>query len=312
MSMNPDLHHCLTSPTSARTVDHVDDWLPQWRALTTQGHAPMALALRGGYAADRLAWAFSAGYQAALRALIGGAAPNEVLSLSVTEASGNRPRDIAARLHTDGQGGWRLSGHKRWASLAPCATRVLVVALDERGVVAPGDRPRLCVADVGVPSAGLTLRSMPPTPFVPEVPHGNISLDAVPLAASAVLPADGYEHYVKPFRTLEDTFVTAATLAYLLRESLARCWPQALSESLVGQLVTLSGLSAAPADDPLVHLALAGVLQQAATLRQQVSDLWAAETEAAAQRWRRDQGLFQVAAGPRAQRGLRAWQRLGR
>ncbi len=312
MSLNPDLHHCLTGPTSVPTVDHVDDWLPQWRALTTQGHVPMAPALRGGFAADRLAWAFSAGYQAALRALIGGVAPHEVLSLSVTEAGGNQPRAIAARLHADGQGGWRLDGYKHWATLAPCATRVLVVAQDVRGGEAPGGRPRLCVADVRVPSADLTLRSMPPTPFVPEVPHGTISLDAVQLAAGAVLPADGYDHFVKLFRTLEDTFVTAAVLAYLLRESLVRAWPQEVPESLIGLLVTLLGLSAEPVNDPLVHLALAGVLQQAAPLRQQVSNLWAAEDDAVTQRWRRDQALFQVAGGPHAQRSLRAWQRLGR
>ncbi|HBM24780.1 MAG TPA: acyl-CoA dehydrogenase, partial [Alcanivorax sp.] len=39
--------------------------------------------------------------------------------------------------------------------------------------------------------------------------------------------------------------------------------------------------------------------------------LWADERDAAAERWRRDRPLFQVAGKPRAMRAQRAWESLG-
>ena len=72
---------------------------------------------------------------------------------------------------------------------------------------------------------------MPPTRFVPEVPHAQVLMQDLRVSASALLPHDGYDAYVKPFRTIEDLHVTLAVLAYLLREARVRHWPAASTRS---------------------------------------------------------------------------------
>src|SRR6185369_10915467 len=103
-------------------------------------------------------------------------------------------------------------------------------------------------------------QAMPPTRFVPEVPHAGVLFHEVRVPASALLPGDGYERYVKPFRTVEDIHVMLAIGAYLLREARRRGWPAAFGERLVAQLALLGALSGADASAPATHLALAGGL----------------------------------------------------
>ena len=98
----------LHTPTAA-------DWRAQWPALDSADLTPFELAVRAGQAADRLAWAFAGGYQAAIRALLPHVHGSATASLCATEPTGNRPRDIQTTLSTAPDGSLRLSGHKRWS-----------------------------------------------------------------------------------------------------------------------------------------------------------------------------------------------------
>jgi hypothetical protein len=286
-------------------------WWPRWRDGAAHAPTPAAQALLGGFDADRVGWAFAAGYQAALRRLRPELPPDTLAALCVTEPTGNRPGDIATRIEPAPGGGWRLDGAKRWTTLGPESSLLLVVG--RLPAAAGDDRPRLKVAQVPVPSPGLQLQPMPDTRFVPEVPHARVQLDNVVLPAGALLPGDGYDRVVKPFRTIEDLHVTLAVLAYLLREARGRGWPQGFAERLLALIAALAALADAPADDPAVHLAAEGTLQFAQTLYAEAGGLWAAAPDdPAAVRWRRDQALFAVAGPARAQRAVRAWQRLQR
>ena len=170
----------------------------------------------------------------------------------------------------------------------------------------------LRVARVPVPTPGLVLQPMPPTRFVPEVPHAQVLMHDVRVSAGALLPHDGYDAYVKPFRTIEDLHVTLAVLAYLLREGRARRWPAAFNEQLVATLAMLSQLAGEDARAASTHIALAGALRIAHRLYADASPLWAAAgDDPAAQRWQRDAALFEVAGSAREQRAERAWERLG-
>ena len=53
----------------------------------------------------------------------------------------------------------------------------------------------------------------------------------------ALLPGDGYDVYVKPFRTIEDIHVHAATIAYLVAEGRRRGWPHGWIERAVNLLL---------------------------------------------------------------------------
>ncbi len=272
--MDAAIDHVLRAPPLAAEQPSVADWWPRWRDGGARAGSPAAMAVLGGFAADRIGWAFAAGYQAALRRLRPQLPADAVAAFCVTEEGGNRPRDIATTIAPDGAGGWRLDGAKRWTTLGPASSLLLVVGrLPEAD---PQGRPRLAVAPV-----------------------------------AALLPGDGYDAYVKPFRTIEDLHVTLAVLAYLLREARAGGWPEPFAERLAATMALFAALSDAAADAPATHVALAGALQLAHALYDEAGTRWAQRPdEPAAQRWTRDAALFAVAGSARERRAERAWQRL--
>ncbi len=299
----------LRAPVTITPPADLAAWSRGWESLAGDQRDPVALALHGGFAADRVGWAFAAGYQAALRHLLAnfGITPDPAvrLALCATEEGGNRPRDITTTLRADGDG-WRLDGQKSWITLGPVCDELLVVArLDQ-----PGDRPVLKVARVPAGADGVALRDKPALAFVPEIPHTAAMFEAVALPGDALLDGDGYDTVVKPFRTVEDTFIALAVQSWLLREARARHWPADFAEALTASLVTLAAVSEGPADDPVTHLALAGALARTQSLYAQADGLWDGEGDASAERWRRDRPLFQVAGKARALRAQRAWERL--
>jgi acyl-CoA dehydrogenase len=332
--MKPALLAGLSAAPDIRPVDDVAAWWAFWPSLAAACQRPIDLAIASGFAADRIGWAFAGGYQAALRALDPTLTPDTLSAFCVTEDAGNKPRDIRTTFRTQPDGSLRIDGSKRWTTLGPVSSQMLIVGVMVEGEVLPDAvsdtgtgtgtvtgtdthivtpaRPRLRVARVPSMTAGLTLHTMPATAFVPEVPHARLTMRQVQITADALLPGDGYDTCVKPFRTLEDLHVTAAVLAYLLLEARSRRWPPAFGESLVASIEGLSNLAAEDPQAAATHLPLAGALHTAHRLYDDAAPLWAAAAEdPAAQRWQRDAALFKVAGSARAQRAARAWQRLG-
>lgn len=308
--MIPAIELCLQASTTVPERRNVAEWWPRWSGGAALASTPAAQALLGGFDADRVGWAFAAGYQAALRVLLPQLPADAVAAFCVTEESGNRPRDIHTRFTPAADGSLSITGAKRWTTLGPDSGVLLIVGALPAAQDAA--RPMLKVALVPRAAAGLQLLPMPGTRFVPEVPHARVQLDAVHVEASALLPGDGYERYVKPFRSIEDAHVTLAVLAYLLREARHRAWPAAFAERLCAVLVALADVAAAPADAPATHVTLAGALAFAHQLYAEAGSLWAGagDDDPAAQRWARDAALFDVASAARGQRAARAWQRL--
>ncbi|MBF5056450.1 hypothetical protein Y5W_01744 [Alcanivorax sp. 521-1] len=303
------LRHCLTASPDTAAPRDLAAWCRDWRARVESEPAPVAQAILGGFAADRVGWAFAAGYQAALRQLLAGVneqpAADARLALCATESGGNRPRDIATVLRRDGDG-WRLDGAKSWITLGEAATELLVVARLEDG----GPRPALKVARVPAGAAGVTLENKAPLEFVPEIPHTAARFESVAVPGDGLLDGDGYDTVVKPFRTIEDTFIALAVQAWLLREARVRRWPARFAEALVTGLESLGALAARPAGDPVTHLALTGALTRAQGLYDDADGLWEEQGGDAAARWHRDRPLFRLAAKARLLRAQRAWERL--
>ena len=157
------------------------------------------------------------------------------------------------------------------------------------------------------------MEPMPPTRFVPEIPHAQLQFENVFVAEDAILPGDGYTTYVKPFRTVEDLHVNAAILAYLVREARRLSWPQTWVERAVSALISLKAISGENASSPATHIALAGTLAIGAGLIGEAEAFWEAEAAApdpASDRWKRDRELLKVAGSARELRTARAWVRL--
>ena len=152
---------------------------------------------------------------------------------------------------------------------------------------------------------------MQATKFVPEVPHAQLQFTDLKIDDAAVLPGDGYEQFVKPFRTIEDIHVQAAVLSYLMREGQRLSWPEHWLERLSALLAALGKLSDMPASHSETHIALAGALAIGAGLVGETDEFWKrSATDPAALRWWRDRELLSVATSAREQRTQRAWERL--
>jgi hypothetical protein len=141
---------------------------------------------------------------------------------------------------------------------------------------------------------------MPPLPFVPDVPHGTLSLDGV--RPDAVLPGDGYLTVLKPFRTIEDIHVHAALSAWMLGVAVDAGWPPDVSESLLAGIAALSVAAALDPADPGTHRLLAGALADLDVLLQRAEPLWETAPAEARDTWRRDRELMRIAGAARAAR----------
>lgn len=303
--------HLLTAAAQPALIDGVAAWRARHdeagAGLASPFTTPFDRAVAGGFAADRLGYAFLSGYQEALRHLLpehghGGA----LAALCATEEGGAHPRAIRAALRPDGDG-WVLSGEKRWTTLGTEAELLLVVASigqDEAG------RNRLAVVCVPADRAGVTRELAPPPPFIPEIGHARLHLREVAVGPHELLPGDGYEAYLKPFRTIEDLHVHGALLGWLMQIARRAGAPRALREELLLLLIGLRGLAAAPPLSPATHVALGGAIASVARLLREAEPLWQGLDEAERARWERDRPLLQVAGAARAQRLEAAWQAL--
>lgn len=289
----------LLRPPPAQTFLAPTHWWGAVAALRDPAARPIDRAIQAAVQADRIAWAFAIGYAEALARLVPGLAPQTLAALAVTEAGANHPRAILTTLSSrDGE--WVLAGEKRWVTLGPDGGVFLVAAKvgDEAG------RPALKVVAVKSDAPGVVITPLEDLPFVPEIPHASLRLEEVRVPSEAILPGDGYQLYLKPFRTIEDLYVNAAVGAYLLGHAGRHGWSDSWREQLYAAVLGLRAISEAPPDAPTTHLALAGALTTLRGLYEAAEGWWDGE---AGERWRRDRALFQVAGRARAQRRERAW-----
>ncbi len=267
-----------------------------WQATSAERRSGRTIdqAIAMGRRADRLGLAFFGGYSAALRALDPSLGPDELAALCATEAGGGHPRAIATTLR-DGA----LEGTKQFVTGGSLATRLLVVA--KTGEL--DGRPQLVVARVEASAPNLVIEPLPMLPFVPEVPHASVRFEKTPVVS--VLAGDGYERALKPFRTIEDLHVFAAVVSCVLANGTRL--PHPTIERFLAVQAALRTLASESPSNPEVHLALAGALQLAMELVDQLDlSLFDADFR---ERFVRDRPLLSVAQRVREQRRVKAWER---
>lgn len=329
MTLDPVLSHLLAAePAPLAAGDDPAGWyralreevLAPWQTRENGGAGPsgrdhFAHGLLGGFVADRPAWAMVAGHQAAVRRLAwerGGkdlVPDGGIVAFCASEEGGAHPRAVRSSLRKMPDGGFRLDGRKRWATLAPSAAALLVIA----SVGRDGDRNRLralCVPSDrrGIGIAAMDLGERKSTN--PEVRHAVVDLSSVPVAAGEVMDGDGYTDAIKPFRTIEDLYIGAATTAYNLALARRSGWPEAAIEDLLLLLVAAGALAFGPLDEPAAHLGVAALSRATARIRADHEEHWALVDGAAAAAWRRAAAGGGVAARAKELRRQGAWARL--
>ncbi len=332
MTLDPLLGYLLSvRPTPLAAGDDPAGWyrafceeaLASWRSRVDGGDSPgrdddgrahFAHGLLGGFVADRPAWAMVAGHQAAVRRLAwqrGGLdlLPDRgIVALCASEEGGAHPRAVHSLLRKESGGGFRLDGQKRWATLAPSAAALLIVA----SVGRYGDRNRLRALCVPCDRPGVRIAPMDlgdRRPSHPEVRHAVVDLAAVPVAAEEMMDGDGYADAIKPFRTIEDLYIGAAMTAYNLALARRSGWPEAAVEDLLLLLMAAGSLAFGPLDEPVAHLGVAALARATARVREDHADHWTLVDQVAAAAWRRAVGGA-VAARAKELRRQGAWARL--
>ncbi|WP_280392055.1 acyl-CoA dehydrogenase family protein [Nocardia brasiliensis] len=299
--MDSVLDFLLTEPLATTPLDDVGAAWTRHRVAANRFDKPVDIAVAGGFGADRLGYAFLSGYQEAVRTLIPGLADDELVALCATEAGGGHPAAIETTV-TETHGEVRLNGTKTFATLGMPAQRLVVIASVGAG---PDGRNRLRATTVELPQPGVQVTGLPPTAFAPEIPHAMIILTDV---AATVLPGDGYLDYLKPFRTIEDIHVLAATLGWLVRVARASAWPQSVLERLLTGVAAVRGLDIDAPGSSGVHIALGGVFEFVQRLSAELDSLWGSADSLTRERWERDRPLLGVAGRVREQRLATAWR----
>lgn len=287
------LEHLLRSAL-AGPIPSFDAWL----ARVADAPYPRAIdrALWCGFEADRLGYAFVGGYDAALAQLLG-TNDGKRRCLAATESGGGHPKAIQCAF-ADGA----LRGEKTFATLATHADEMLVVATT--GQDAEG-RNQLVLLRVSTHAPGVTIVPRKPTPFAPEIPHARVTFDDV--REVSALGEDAYTNYLKPFRTIEDTHVLAATLGYLIAAARRANWNRAFLEGAAAQVVAVRAIAEASPLDAVNHLVLAGAFTALRRLVAEHEAEWEKSPAEERERWQRDAGLLLVAEQVRTKRTEAAW-----
>ncbi|WP_130909261.1 acyl-CoA dehydrogenase [Pseudomonas mucidolens] len=252
---------------------------------------PFELAVQGARLMPTPGLAFLVGYQAALRALWP-SAPHSLGALCATEQRSLRPLDMQTRLDD-----LRLTGRKDFVTAGDAAAWLLVAARCE----APDEKPRLSLAVVPAGDCGVRLEALPAIPLMPDISHGRVQLDH---ALCERLPGDGWDDYVKPFRTLEDIYVLSAMTAWLQGIAQECTWPRSVQLQLLALLAGCAEVSRQPTASAAGHVLLGGLFAQFEALKAQINQAMGSGPWAVM--WQRDQGVLDLAATARAKRLERA------
>ena len=301
------LTHLAGSPPVPFAAGSIEEYWSAHRAALGRWETPIDGAIAGGFAADRLGFAFAAGYHAALCALVPSLEPGILTGLSATEAGGAHPRAIRSTLAPASQGGLLLSGEKRWSTLASLASGA--PGRGERRHARHGAEPAPHGARAhgragsgDHPAAHDALRAGDPA--LCRDPrrggrsrHGGAARGRLRGLSQAVPHARGSPRSRGSARVPRG----GGTSRWLS----ARCRRAALA-----LLAAAHTLASGPPAAPELHVALGGLLEATARLLEASSAHWARAEPAERERWDRDQPLLSVASGARQARLARAWATL--
>lgn len=306
----------LTNGKSIDTtaIPSIKAWKKKHDTHTCIWSEPIDRAVAGGFLADRVAYAFAAGYNAALQKLMPSLPMDAIPAICVTEKHGAHPGSIQTWIvKTDRQqetgGVWQLSGYKQFVTSAEDATHFLVAASagkDENG----RNRIRLVCVEHGM--QGLSVKPMEsPLPFIPEIGMGTMQMENIAIEDSRILPGDGYRDYVKPFRVIEELHIRGAMMGYLYRISCVFDWPQKIKEHLFSLITAIKSLNMIPPDRPHGHIVLEGIFGQMKRMMQDIDPLWEKLPEETRAMWYRDRVIVDMADKIRAKRLANAWRHYG-
>jgi hypothetical protein len=252
-----------------------------WQAHVGTLTEPFALALRGGAMADRFAWVFIAGYQAALRATFPKVAFAGWAALAVSEDRSEIDPLPGVTWRTDSES-FYLGGYKTWVAASDHVAQIIIKARGpERG------QTKYFLLDRSAP--GLTISTNPRASMLPDLSQGRAQLHDVCLSCDRHLETAS----IALFGPLEAFYIYVAFLAMVHRMAKADEVP-AKGRLLMSRAYAALGLAQKieleAAGGKLDADQLGELDQLVQEIRQTLSD----DLFAADENWLRDQRLIQM------------------
>jgi hypothetical protein len=164
---------------------------------------------------------------------------------------------------------------------------------------------RMMKVDSNAPGVSITPMKIN---LVPEISHCELAFTNVTVSKSDLLSGDGYEDYIKPFRTVEDLHISAAMLGYLFRNACRYVWDREIRQRILGCIFTIRNLTLSPPGAPSVHIVTGDALRQVKELIKVTEPLWEKVSEEKKEAWNRDKVLMNIAHKARNRRLQTAWE----
>ncbi|MEM7219342.1 MAG: acyl-CoA dehydrogenase family protein [Pseudomonadota bacterium] len=245
-----------------------------------------------------------AGHQAAIRRLFPTTPANAITAFCVSEERGPRPRFITTALERNHEPA-RISGQKWWGTMAPPATHLYVAAsIGERD-----GQNQLRMVSVAGDAPGITQIPLPPERQAGGVPICDLRFESTPVLA--VFDEDAYEHYIKPFRLVEDVFSTLAMQIALYRLGAATGLDASGREDLLALIVQGHAVAHSDMQHPTEILLLTSYLRASQSHWQRLNASWSNASDALSGHWSVGREILTVAARAREQRRRNAWAASG-
>ncbi len=223
------------------TRDHAGteaEWQQIWDRHDLGQLAPVPMAVLGGLHADRLAWVFVSGYQAAMTHCFPELPIHGWAALAGSEDRHDPVAHPGVRMTPDGEG-WRVSGFKSWVAQSAHLEHLIITAR------APGeeDRPRHAILlNAHAPGIALSHRDRPG--YIVEMSQGFAELDNVAVPDGGRLGEDR----LRPFTRAEPAFINLAGAVLLWAH--VRPEDRNLRDELRGIIHGLAGVADEPMDHP--------------------------------------------------------------
>jgi len=266
---------------SIAPIDAPDEaaYLEEWTKAAAPLPAPLTMAVAGGAIADRLAWVFIAGYQAALRRVF----PElPVAGFAAYVASEDRKGElpgVTAVEHTDG---FTLGGNKTWLASSDHAQHL---------IVSVGEREETCFYLIDRATEGVSTLTYDRASFLGDMSQGRVTFEDAFVAPDQAI-ADPIRS--RAFSNAEPLHVLAAAAAFMLSHTRLHGGPTSLEGRALAAAAAAASLSEAPLTEPQVTLGLVGVAAQVHTAATEFEAfLWEAD-EALLERWTADRRLIDM------------------
>lgn len=164
-----------------------------------------------GIASEDSSAAFWVGYQVAIQKLFSPLLNEEIAAFLVNENKSSKPADWETKLNKKEQG-FELQGQKDFVT-APDQIDVLLVAANIDDSIDIGGC-RVC--KIQKESQGVLLNDFK-LPILSNLQKARSLFNKVNVLNQNILGVDGYSHYVKPFRLVEDFYVSISLLGFITR-----------------------------------------------------------------------------------------------